>query len=311
MKLRVVATKPLAQDVLGVTLASLEGEDLPPWTPGAHLEFELESGKIRHYSLCGDPCDRDRYAIAVLHERAGRGGSAEIHHTWRQGHVVRARPPRNNFELKAGVKSTFIAGGIGVTPILSQARAAAAQGRDWKVFYGGKTRSTMALVDELLVLDPDRVVLCPQDVSGLLDLTSILHEAAGGDIYACGPAPMLGALKERCEGAGIELYIERFSASTDLHCTSAGGTPFDLELRRSGTKFTVPADQTILDTLLQAGQEVFWSCREGICGTCATAVLEGVPDHRDDFLSDKEKSANDQIMICVSRCKGRKLVLDI
>ncbi|MDH6438514.1 ferredoxin-NADP reductase [Streptomyces sp. SAI-144] len=295
-----------ADGVLALTLRHPLGEQLPQWEPGAHIDVVLGPGLERQYSLCGDPADRTAWRIAVLREPAGRGGSAHVHEQLGQGDKVRVRGPRNHFTLRPAPRYRFIAGGIGITPILPMLAAAEAQGAEWTLLYGGRTRESMAFTEELSRYG-DRVTVAPQDETGLLDLPSVLDGVPEGTlVYCCGPGPLLDAVEERCP-AGL-LHVERF---TPKEQPAAENTEFEVELAQTGTTVTVAPDVSVLDAVRASGVEVLFSCTEGTCGTCETDVLDGTPDHRDSVLTDEEREAGETMMICVSRCRGKKLVLDL
>ncbi|MEV3913776.1 PDR/VanB family oxidoreductase [Streptomyces canus] len=295
-----------ADGVLALTLRHPLGEQLPQWEPGAHIDVVLGPGLERQYSLCGDPADRTSWRIAVLREPVGRGGSAHVHEQLGQGDKVRVRGPRNHFALRPAPRYRFIAGGIGITPILPMLAAAEAEGAEWTLLYGGRTRESMAFTEELSRYG-DRVTVAPQDETGLLDLPSVLDGAPEGTlVYCCGPGPLLDAVEERCP-AGL-LHVERF---TPKEQPAAENTEFEVELAQTGTTVTVAPDVSVLDAVRASGVEVLFSCTEGTCGTCETDVLDGTPDHRDSVLTDEEREAGETMMICVSRCRGKKLVLDL
>jgi ferredoxin-NADP reductase len=301
----------VADGVVTLTLRDPAGDALPDWQPGAHLDLVLRPDLVRQYSLCGDPADRDTLRVAVLREPAGRGGSAYVHDELAEGQRIRIRGPRNHFPLVPARRYLFIAGGIGITPILPMVAAARAEGADWQLLYGGRTRGSMAFRAELAELSPDRVVLRPQDETGLLDLDSVLGVPRDGTaVYCCGPEPLLAAVQERCAHwpAGT-LHVERFTAKPDAD--AGPKTTFEVELARSGRTLTVPADRTVLQAVEDAGVPVLSSCQEGTCGTCETVVLDGVPDHRDSVLTDEERAIGDAMMICVSRSRTARLVLDL
>ncbi|WP_338894420.1 PDR/VanB family oxidoreductase [Streptomyces sp. TG1A-60] len=312
-----VAARTLAADgVVSLTLRRPDGGMLPVWTPGAHIDVLLagadgENGDlIRQYSLCGDPAARDSWQIAVLREPHGRGGSAYVHDHLREGAAVRVRGPRNNFPLRPAARHLFIAGGVGITPILPMVEAAEAAGADWRLLYGGRTRTSMAFLDRLAP-HGDRVLVRPQDEYGLLDLAAHLGAPEEGTlVHACGPEPLLRAVQERCgDWPAGTLGVERFApVRTDA---TGQAEAFEVELARSGITLTVPADRSVLETVEQAGVAVDFSCREGTCGTCETDVLDGKPDHRDSLLTEDERAAGDTMLICVSRSCGTRLVLDL
>ncbi|WP_327004573.1 PDR/VanB family oxidoreductase [Dactylosporangium sp. NBC_01737] len=280
---------------------------LAPWRPGAHIDLRLPSGQLRQYSLCGDPDDRTSYRIAVLREDHGRGGSREIHETALAGRILEVLGPRNHFELAAAPRYLFLAGGIGITPILTMARAAAAAGVPWTLWYGGRNRSAMAFTAEL---PTGAVHLRPQDTGGLLPLADIVAATAPDTVvYACGPAPMLDAAAAVCAAAGRELHLERFTGTAAP--PPPGGEAFEVELRQSGMVLVVPPQRSLLDVVLHAVPDAAYSCQEGYCGSCETKVLAGVPDHRDTVLSDAERRRGEVMMICVGRARSPRLVLDL
>jgi ferredoxin-NADP reductase len=295
-----------ADGVLALTLRHPLGEELPSWEPGAHIDVVLGPGLERQYSLCGDQSDRRAWRIAVLREPDGRGGSSYVHEQLGQGDKVRVRGPRNHFGLRPAPRYRFIAGGIGITPILPMLAAAEAAGAEWTLLYGGRTRRSMAFTEELSRYG-DRVRIAPQDETGLLDLASVLAEVPEDTlVYCCGPGPLLDAVEEACP-SGL-LHVERFQPKVQ---ESGPDSEFEVILERTGRTLTVPADVSVLDTVRAAGVEVLYSCTEGTCGTCETDVLEGTPDHRDSVLTDEEREAGETMFICVSRCLGKRLVLDL
>ena len=303
----VVGRKEFAAEVvLALTLRHPLGEHLPAWEPGAHVDVLLEPGLERQYSLCGDPADRSAWRVAVLRESAGRGGSAHVHEQLGEGAKVRVRGPRNNFALEPAPRYRFVAGGIGITPILPMLAAAEAAGAEWTLLYGGRTRGSMAFGEELGRYG-DRVTFAPEDETGLLDLASVLDDVPEGTlVYCCGPGPLLDAVEARCP-SGV-LRVERFRPKEQ---ETGGTTAFEVELARSGRTLTVAPDVSVLDAVRDAGVEVLYSCTEGTCGTCETDVLDGEPDHRDSVLTEDERAAGETMLICVSRCRGKRLVLDL
>ncbi|MEU0201010.1 MULTISPECIES: PDR/VanB family oxidoreductase [unclassified Streptomyces] len=298
--------EPAADGVLALTLRHPLGEPLPAWEPGAHVDVLLGPGLERQYSLCGDPADRTSWRIAVLREPDGRGGSAHVHERVAEGDKIRVRGPRNNFRLEPAPRYRFVAGGIGITPILPMLAAAEAAGAEWTLLYGGRTRNSMAFGEELARYG-DRVTIAPQDETGLLDLPSVLDDVPEDTlVYCCGPGPLLDAVEARCP-SGV-LRVERFRPKEQ---ETGGATEFEVELARSGRTLTVTPDVSVLDAVRAAGVEVLYSCTEGTCGTCETDVLDGEPDHRDSVLTDEERAAGETMLICVSRCRGKRLVLDL
>jgi ferredoxin-NADP reductase len=305
-----------ADGVLSMHLVGPDGGELPSWEPGAHIDLVLPSGQVRQYSLCGPPADRHTYTVAVLLEPAGRGGSREVHETVLTGKTLMVRGPRNRFPLVEAAKYLFVAGGIGITPILAMVRSVSAQGADWHLLYGGRSHSTMAFVDELVELGGSRVEIVPQDERGLLDLDALLSRGTeGAEVYCCGPEGLLTATEQAAARRGLRLHTERFTSAGGQHVIEADDTcevtTFEVELRRSGQVVTVPPGRSILDAVRDIAPEVMSSCEEGFCGTCETRVLQGVPEHHDSILSEKERQEGKTMMICVGRSRTPRLVLDI
>jgi ferredoxin-NADP reductase len=305
-----------AEDIISIELAAIDDEVLPQWEPGAHVDVFLGSGLIRQYSLCGATADRTCYRIAVLRELEGRGGSAELHRDVRVGAMVKVGRPRNHFRIPDAAGYLCIAGGVGVTPILSVVEDASARGVPVRLVYGGRSRRSMSFVEELQALLPQQAIdLVPQDEMGLIDLASTVAALPDGwVICACGPGPMLAALEKTCDVAGMRdrLIVERFTANEDLEgqLAAAENRPVTVELARSGVTVEVAADQSILEAVQDLAL-VLSSCTEGYCGTCETRVLRGTPEHRDTVLSDEERASNEIMMVCVSRALTPDLTLDL
>ncbi len=308
----VIARREDAADgVVALTLARANGAALPDWTPGAHVDLLLSSDLTRQYSLCGSTADPGTWRIGVLRDPASRGGSQFVHDELSEGSTVRVRGPRNHFPLVRSPRYLFIAGGIGITPILAMIESAAAAGADWKLLYGGRSRASMAFLDELAA-HGDRVEICPQEETGLLDLQAALGEPAPDTlVYTCGPGPLLDAVEAACaHWPSGSLHMERFAAKL-LAASADALDVFEVVCQRSGMTVTVTAEQSIYDAVEEAGVDVLGSCLEGICGTCEAAVVEGTPDHRDSVLSEADRAEGDVIMICVSRSCSVRLVLDL
>ncbi|HEY6762967.1 MAG TPA: PDR/VanB family oxidoreductase [Baekduia sp.] len=309
IEVEVLAVDHEADGVVSLRLGAARGAPLPAWEPGAHLDLVLSDGLERQYSLCGAPAERD-WRIAVLREPESRGGSAFVHTSVAAGDRLVARGPRNHFALVEADAYRFVAGGIGITPILPMVARLAAEGRPWELLYGGRRRASMAFVAELAALG-GHVTLWPQDEHGLLDLDAFLGTPADGTaIYCCGPEPLLQAVEERAaRWPGDALHLERFAPKEGA--LDGAATAFEVVLEQSGVTVAVGPDETIADALEAAGVDIVTSCREGTCGTCETVVVEGVPDHRDSVLSAAEQASGDVIMICCSRAQGPRLVLDL
>ena len=308
----VTARNMRAEGVISLTLADPTGAKLPAWTPGAHIDVLLDDTVVRQYSLCGSPGDQHSWRIGVLLDARGRGGSRRVHETVNVGDAVAVRGPRNHFPLLAADRYVFIAGGIGITPILPMLEAATDAGADWQLFYGGRSRESMAFVGELAQYG-DRVTPWPEDTRGLLPLDEILASPSEGVlIYCCGPEGLLTATERHCAawppGA---LHVERFAAKPQPEAAAGGDSAFEVSCQRSGVTVTVPPGKSIIEVLEENGVSVLSSCLEGVCGTCETAVLSGTPDHRDSLLTQEEREANEYMMICVGRALSDRLELDL
>lgn len=301
--------REIADGVIELVFRAADGSDLPWWEPGAHVDILLGDGAVRQYSLCGDPSDRKAFRVAVLLEQEGRGGSRRIHEELLVGAPVALKGPRNHFPLHESQRYLFIAGGIGVTPLIPMMRAVEAAGAEWQFVYGGRSKSTMGYVDELRELG-DRVTIWPEDANGLIDLDALLGTAAEGTlVYSCGPEPLLAAVEERCASwPSGALNIERFTA---IEIDTSEDTGFEVELAQTGIAVRVPEDRSILEVVNEAGVYVPTSCTEGTCGSCETPILEGTAEHRDVVLSPEEQESQETMMICVSRASCPRLVLDL
>lgn len=312
-RLVVRAKDRVADGVVALTLARPDGGRLPDWAPGAHVDLTLASGATRQYSLCGDRWDAHTYRVAVLREAVdvgGRGGSAYVHDELAVGDTVGFGGPRNHFPMVPAARYLFVAGGIGITPLLPMVGQAELVGADWALLYGGRSRDSMAFRDELARFG-DRVRLHPQDEAGLLPLASFVGEADEGTVvYCCGPGPLLGAIEDATAHRPPHLLrTERFTAA-ELGAP-VRDEPFVVELARTGVTVTVGPELSVLEAARRVGATALSSCEQGTCGTCETAVLAGVPDHRDSVLADHERAAGDCLFPCVSRSCTDRLVLDL
>ncbi|UPK32626.1 PDR/VanB family oxidoreductase [Bradyrhizobium sp. 186] len=315
IELRVKRISYEADNINSYELVSPAGEDLIPFTAGGHIDLHLPNGMIRSYSLLNDQCERHRYVIAVNKDLAGRGGSSFVHDNLGVGDIVTVSRPRNNFALcEAAEHSVLIAGGIGITPLLSMVRRLETLGRSWELVYAARTRRAAAFLDELNALgsnEPPKVhVDFDDERSGrMFDLPALVRTAPmRAHLYCCGPLPMLEAFEAATADRPVgHVHVEYFKARE----TPAIEGGFEVRLARSNRTIEVGAGKTILEALLDAGITANHACAEGVCGTCETRVLEGIPDHRDQFLSKEEQAANKIMMICCSGARSRTLVLDL
>ncbi|WP_306323497.1 MULTISPECIES: PDR/VanB family oxidoreductase [unclassified Streptomyces] len=312
LRLRVARYEKVADGVVQLRLESA-GLPLPAWQPGAHLDLVLPSGLVRQYSLCGDPEDTSSYTVAtrlIPEGEGGRGGSREVHEQLREGMEVEVRGPRNRFPLDAGAPSyVFVAGGIGITPILPMLREAEARGTEWKLLYGGRTRASMPFLEDVTKLGgaaaPGRITVAAEDEDGRPDLAAALADTAPGTaVYCCGPEGLMSAV-ETALPDHCTLHTERFTPRV----SADGNGPFEVELRRSGKVVAVPAGSTVLAAVRAEVPDIPYSCEQGFCGTCQQRVVEGEIEHRDELLTDAERA--DSMLICVSRARSERLVLDL
>lgn len=316
LTLEVIDREVVAQDdnVIALTLAAPSGAVLPEWHPGAHLDLHLASGRMRSYSLCGDPGDRRSYRIAVRRIPDGGGGSIEVHDTVRVGDTVAIRGPRNAFPLALpGYGSSartlrFVAAGIGITPILPMLAMADRYGLEWTMLYCGRSPESIPFIDELARYG-DKVTVRTDDVDGLPTMDELVgpRPAANAQlsIYACGPVPMLEGLRSHlAERGDIELHFERFSPPPIVD-----GTEFDVVLNSTGEKITVAADESVLTAIRAVRPGVPYSCQQGFCGTCKLRTTAGEIDHRDGLLTEPERAAG-YFLPCVSRCHSTELAVE-
>ena len=313
IRARVLTIRHEAERVLSVELVPVDGGSFPRFTPGAHIDLHLPNGITRCYSLVNSPNDVDRYVIGILADANSRGGSRYVHEQLRCGAILPIGAPRNNFALDEDAASTvLVAGGIGITPMLCMYRRLREKGRDVRLIYCARDRSQAAFLDELDTLGGDVHLYFDAENGGRpIDLTTLLaQQPADVHAYCCGPNAMLSAFETACEKAGVgNVHIERFAAAAALVDVQQRG--YTVELAKSGRRLAVPAGAALLDVLLEAGVDVDYSCREGLCGACETRVLGGCPDHRDAVLTQSDKASNTVMMICVSGAKGGTLVLDL
>jgi ferredoxin-NADP reductase len=307
LRLLVDRVQAEADDVVSLTFVDPAGRVLPAWCPGAHLDLLLPSGRQRQYSLCGDPDETHSYRIAVRLIGDGGGGSREVHEDLRPGDVVRVRGPRNAFRLLDAPSYAFVAGGIGITPIVPMVRTASRRGVPWRLVYLGRSRATMPFITELEACPGGRVDLHCDDEHGFADLANVIGGFDGADVYVCGPPALMDTTRQlsRAIDHSAPVFSERFSPLTVV-----GGKPFEVVLARSGQTVQVAADEPALAAIRRVLPGVPYSCQQGFCRACKCRVLDGEVEHRDNgTLLDLER--DDQMLICVSRAAGRRLVLDL
>lgn len=298
-----------ADGVISVLLTDPGGADLPAWEPGAHIDVGVPDGSTRQYSLCGHIDDLKRYRIGVLREPESRGGSEYLHTGLQVGDRLTIRGPRNNFALVDAPHHVFVAGGIGITPLLPMLTRVGSRGGTWRMVYGGRTRDAMAFCNEL----PGEVAIVPQDEHGHPDLDELLTDVPVGTlVYCCGPSGLIEAVRKRCASWADPdaVRFELFTAPDD-DADPEEQQPFEVELAHTGTSFVVQPGESILDHALAWGADIIFDCQDGICGSCETPILEGRAAHRDHVLTHAEREENTCMMICISRSATSRLVLDL
>ena len=316
MQVTVRSRRTEAEGICSFELVHPEGLALPAFTAGAHIDVHVAPGVVRQYSLCNPPGEGGHYRIAVLREPASRGGSAGMHEQVQAGQALTISAPRNHFELApAARRSLLLAGGIGITPIWAMAQALHATGADFALHYCGRAAARMAFVDEMARAPFGAQVQVHADdgpEAQRFDADRLLaHPEAGTHLYVCGPAGFMNHVLDTARRHGwpeAQLHREFFAGTATAQASDGG---FGVRLARSGQTLQVPADKSVLEVLVAGGIDVPYSCESGVCGTCLTPVLEGVPDHRDTFLTEAERAANDQFTPCCSRAHTPLLVLDL
>lgn len=314
LDLRLHAIRYEARDIVSLEWRSADRDLLPPFSAGAHVDFQLGESLTRSYSLVNPQNERHRYVVAVKYDPASRGGSRFVHEQLRVGTVLRATPPRNHFQLQEDAPhSVLFAGGIGITPLWAMVQRLDHLGRSWDLHYSARSPDHAAFLDEILALerngrgrvrchfDTDRPVVVSDAVAGI---------APDHHVYCCGPASLLDDFERACAARDpATVHLERFAPAQPPVAADAAGC--SVILARSRRTILVASDQTILDALLEAGLDVPHACKQGICGSCETGVVDGMPDHRDSVLSAAERASNKTMMICCSRARSGSLVLDL
>lgn len=303
--------------IRAIRLAHPSGAPLPSWQAGAHIKVRVPSGGDRSYSLINtspdlSACEAPRaYRLGVRLEDPSLGGSVYMH-SLKVGDTIAVLPPSNNFPLQpASEPVVLLAGGIGVTPVVSMAAALSAAGRPYQFIYAGRSRDQLAFLSEIEALAGDKLAVHADDASGIFDVERLMRSLTKGEpLYCCGPRPMIDravALAKELGWAPGRLHFEIFTAASP----QSGDQPFEVVLKSSGESFRIPVGKSILDALIEAGKDPMHDCKRGDCGICQVGVVEGVPDHRDLVLSDSEKAGGKIMQICVSRAKTPRLVIDL
>ena len=311
-RLRIADKRPAAAEIEFFELRDEKGSDLPPFTAGAHISVKTPSGELRKYSLCNDPQERDRYCIAVKREANGRGGSIDLIDNAKLGDAIEVSQPRNDFELIPAQQYIFVAGGIGITPILSMIRHIRASGQGkFRLYYLTRSPEMTAFLDELKAPELRGMVTIHHDGGDpdkAFDLWPVLEKPGMAQLYCCGPRGLMAAVRDMSgHWSSAKIHFEDFTPPGAM--TTPEDVPFTIRLARSGAVLDVPVGQTILEVLRAHGHDVPSSCESGTCGSCRTKLIAGEVDHRDLALADYEKA--DNIMVCVSRAMGGEIILDL
>ena len=313
IQVKVLRRQQEAEGIFSYELAREDGTPLPAFSAGSHIDVHLPGGLVRQYSLCNDDQETHRYRIAVLRDPASRGGSVALHDRVKEGDTLTISVPRNHFPLVAAPHSLLLAGGIGITPLLCMAQRLAHAGHAFSLHYCTRSLARTAFAGEVAAFGARaHLHLDDGDATQKLDLPAVLAAApAGTHLYVCGPSGFIDFVMNTARAAGWpaeRLHLEYFGAAPQ---DTAGDRAFEVRLASSGKTVTVPAGQTVVQALQAQGVEVLVSCEQGVCGTCLTRVLEGECDHRDMYLTDDEKAANDQFLPCCSRARSPLLVVDL
>ncbi len=311
LSVQVTAMRLEAKGIVSIELGKPDQDNLPSFEAGSHIDLHLANGLVRSYSLLSSPQNQTHYIVAVLNDRDSSGGSRFIHEKLRVGDLIAISAPRNNFSVDFSAEhSVLIAGGIGVTPIMCMLNDLRAKKKQVEVLYCARSRSEAAFVD-MLSQYPEVQFHFDDEQSAPPDLKSYLDKRPkDSHVYCCGPTKMLDAFENLCEALHMpNVHVEHFAAAEDMQ--SVQNDEYVVTLSQSNKTISVPAGKSLLDAILDAGVNIDHSCREGICGACETKVLEGIPDHRDNVLTKSERAANKTIMVCVSGCICKKLILDV
>ena len=315
LSVRVARKQTEATDIVSLELVSANGDNLPPFSAGSHIDVHLPNGVVRQYSLCNDPAETHRYLIAVLRDPSSRGGSAAAHDLLKEGDTLLISAPRNHFSLANAQRSLLFAGGIGVTPILCMAERLGKTGAQFEMHYCARSPDRAAFLERLRDAGFAHNLHLHYDDGAAeqkLNLPVLLGQPiAGTHMYVCGPGGFIDYVVNTAKvlgWPGEQIHFEHFGAAAP---NTSADQVFEVQVASTGKCFQVPIGKTVVQVLLANGIDVFVSCEQGVCGTCLTRVLQGEPDHRDLYLTDEEKAKNDQFTPCCSRAKGGTLVLDL
>lgn len=313
LQVKVLRRREEAEGIASYELVRADGGALPPFSAGSHIDVHLPGGLVRQYSLCNDPHNAAHYRLGVLRDAASRGGSVAMHEQVKEGDVLSISEPRNHFPLQAAPHTLLVAGGIGITPLLCMAQRLAAIGASFEIHACNRSLARSAFVDELRTFgERFHLHLDDGEPGQKLDLPAVLKKApVGSRLYVCGPGGFIDFVVSTAKAQdwpADHVHREYFGAAPQ---DTSGDGSFQVKIASTGKTYAIAADQTVTAALAAQGVDILVSCEQGVCGTCLTRVLEGECDHRDMYLTDEEKAANDQFTPCCSRAKSPLLVLDL
>jgi vanillate monooxygenase ferredoxin subunit len=312
-QVKVLTRRQEAEGIDSFELAREDGRPLPAFSAGSHIDVHLPGGLLRQYSLCNDSGEQHRYRIAVLRDAASRGGSVAMHDAVHAGDTLTISEPRNHFPLEHAPHTLLLAGGIGITPLLCMAQRLRTAGSSFELHYATRSLARTAFRDEIAAFgERVRLHLDDGDSAQKLDLPAVLAaQPSGTRLYVCGPTGFIDYVVQTAKSRGWPadlIHLEYFGAAPQ---DTSGDQAFEVRLASTGKSYAIPANKTVVQALADQGVEIMISCEQGVCGTCLTRVLEGECDHRDLYLTDEEKAANDQFLPCCSRARSKTLVLDL
>jgi vanillate O-demethylase ferredoxin subunit len=315
LAVKIIRKTKEAEDIVSFEMSSTDGKPLPPFSAGSHIDVHIRDGLVRQYSLCNDPTEQHRYLIGVLRDPSSRGGSVAIHDTVKEGDVLEISEPKNHFALTRAKRSLLFAGGIGVTPILCMAERLAQTDADFAMHYCTRSIERTAFHGRITASSFADKVSFHFDAGApeqKLDLAALIAKPEPDThIYVCGPTGFIEHVVNTAKANGWpseQIHLEYFGAAAQ---DTSGDGAFEVKLASSGKTYTIPADKTVIEVLVEDGVDIPYSCEQGVCGTCITRVLEGTPDHRDMYFTDDERAKNDQFTPCCSRAKSATLLLDL
>lgn len=315
LTVKVQSKRQEALDICSFELIDPDGKPLPSFSAGAHIDVQVHPGLIRQYSLCNPPHENQRYLIGVLKDPQSRGGSVGMHEGIHEGDLLTISPPKNHFPLVNAQKILLMAGGIGITPMLCMAERLQQLGTDFALHYCARGLDRMAFYERITKSPFHHRAsfhLDSGEPDQKLDMRALIADTdPQTHVYVCGPKGFIDYVLGTCKAANWpaeQLHVEYFAGAVVDH---SADDAFEVEIASTGAVYTIPAERNVVEVLEEHGIEIMYSCSQGVCGTCITRVLDGIPDHRDLYLDEVAQAANDQFTPCCSRAKSKRLVLDL